>query len=38
MDGENIAFVVGGVTYTGKVSGNTMEGTRSGGGAWRATR
>ena len=38
MDGENIAFVVGGVTYSGKVNGNTMEGTRSGGGAWRATR
>jgi hypothetical protein len=31
-------FVAGGVTYTGTVNGNTMEGSHSGGGTWRATR
>jgi hypothetical protein len=38
MNGEEISFTVGGVTYTGRVNGNSMEGTRAGGGAWRATR
>jgi hypothetical protein len=38
MNGEHIMFVAGGVTYTGTVNGNTMEGSHSGGGTWRATR
>ena len=38
MNGENITFAAGGATYTGRVSGNTMQGTRTGGGSWRATR
>jgi hypothetical protein len=32
MTGDQISFTVNGVQYTGKVNGNTMEGT------WRATR
>jgi Methyltransferase domain len=38
LRGDQITFTAGGVVYTGKVSGNTMEGTSSSGGAWRGTR
>ncbi len=38
LRGDQITFSVGGVQYTGRVNGNTMEGTTSGGAAWRAMR
>lgn len=38
MNGEEIRFVVGGVTYNGRVAGNTMGGRTSAGQAWTATR
>jgi SAM-dependent methyltransferase len=41
MRGDDITFIAGGLTYTGKVRGNVMEGTvttPSGAVAWRATR
>lgn len=38
--GDQITFTAGNLEYTGRVAGNTMEGTLSGGStsAWRATR
>jgi hypothetical protein len=40
LRGDEITFTAGGAKYTGKVSGNTMSGTTSGGsgGKWSATR
>ena len=38
LDGNTLSFHAGGVKYTGTVSGNTISGTHSGGGSWRATR
>jgi precorrin-6B methylase 2 len=40
VTGEDISFKVGGVTYTGKIAGNTMSGSASGAsnGNWTATR
>ena len=38
LRGDQISFSAGGVEYTGRVSGNAMEGTSSGGAMWRATR
>ena len=40
LRGDQITFSAGGVQYTGKVNGNTIEGTTSGAatGAWRATK
>jgi SAM-dependent methyltransferase len=38
MAGEEITFTAGGKKYTGKVNGNTMEGTIDGGGSWKATK
>jgi hypothetical protein len=40
LTGDQIRFNAGGVQYTGRVNGNTIEGTTSGAasGAWRATR
>jgi precorrin-6B methylase 2 len=38
MRGEEITFKVGNATYTGRVQGNTLAGTVSGGGKWTATR
>jgi SAM-dependent methyltransferase len=38
LTGEEIAFVAGGRTYTGRVRGDVMEGTIAGGGAWTARR
>ena len=38
LRGDEITFTAGSTTYTGRVNGNTMEGTTSGGAAWRATR
>jgi hypothetical protein len=37
LRGDELTFTAGNVQYTGKVSGNTIEGT-AGGSAWRATR
>jgi hypothetical protein len=38
LRGETITFTAGGVTHTGKVSGDSMEGTTSAGGRWSAKR
>jgi len=38
LRGDQITFTAGATTYTGRVNGNTMEGTTSSGAAWRATR
>jgi hypothetical protein len=38
LRGDQITFTAGTTTYTGRVNGNTMEGTTSGGTSWRATR
>jgi SAM-dependent methyltransferase len=38
LDGDKISFNVGDTEYTGTVSGNTISGTRTGGGAWKAAR
>ena len=38
LDGEKITFSVDGTDYKGVVTGNTMSGMRTGGGAWKAAR
>jgi hypothetical protein len=38
LRGEEITFKVGNATYTGRLQGNTLAGTVSGGGKWTATR
>jgi SAM-dependent methyltransferase len=38
LNGDQISFNAGGTTYTGKISGNSMEGTLSSGGNWKANR
>ena len=38
LDGDAISFTAGTTQYTGTVSGNTISGTRAGGGFWKATR
>jgi precorrin-6B methylase 2 len=38
LRGEEITFKVGNATYTGRVQGNTLAGTVSGGGKWTATK
>ena len=38
MRGDEITFTAGGAKYTGRVSGDRMEGTRSGGQKWTAVR
>ena len=40
LTGDQIRFTAGGTQYTGRVNGNTIEGTTSGGssGSFRATR
>jgi len=40
LRGADVSFTAGAAKYTGKVNGNTMEGTVTGGsgGSWRATR
>jgi hypothetical protein len=37
LNGEQISFSAGSVSYTGRVSGNSMEGS-AGGNKWSATR
>ncbi|HEU4345348.1 MAG TPA: class I SAM-dependent methyltransferase [Candidatus Binatia bacterium] len=38
LNGDQINFTAGGNQYTGRVAGNTMEGTMKPGGSWKATR
>jgi hypothetical protein len=38
MRGDEISFIAGKATYTGRVNGSSMQGTVSGGGDWSATR
>ena len=38
LNGEKISFTAGSTAYTGTVNGNTISGTRTGGGSWKATR
>ena len=38
LNGDKISFKAGGTEYIGTVKGNTMSGTRAGGGSWKATR
>jgi precorrin-6B methylase 2 len=38
LRGDEITFRVAGAVYTGRVDGNTLRGTVTGGGAWTATR
>jgi len=38
LNGDQITFNAGGVLYTGRVSGNVMEGSVSTGGSWKAMR
>jgi len=38
LRGEDITFTAGGATYTGKVTGNAMQGTTSTGASWSATK
>ncbi len=38
LSGEQISFTAGEARYTGRVSGNVMEGTINSGGSWKATR
>jgi hypothetical protein len=38
MNGAEIAFSVGSQKYTGRVDGNQMSGTITGGGTWKATK
>ncbi|MGH7823936.1 MAG: SAM-dependent methyltransferase [Candidatus Binatia bacterium] len=38
LNGDEIIFTAGEAQYTGRVSGNSIEGTLKSGGSWRATR
>jgi SAM-dependent methyltransferase len=38
LNGDQITFNAGGALYTGRVSGNVMEGSVSTGGSWKAAR
>jgi len=38
LNGDRIIFNAGGAVYAGQVNGNTMDGTISSGGNWKATR
>jgi hypothetical protein len=38
LRGDEITFKAGNATYTGRVDGNTIRGSVSGGGTWTATR
>ena len=38
LNGDRIVFNAGGSVYTGRISGNSMEGTISSGGNWKASR
>ena len=38
LRGDEITFKAGDAVYTGRLQGNTLRGTVSGGAAWSATR
>ena len=38
LNGDKISFDAGGAEFVGTVNGNTMSGTRAGGGNWKAVR
>jgi SAM-dependent methyltransferase len=38
LTGERISFTAGGTQYSGRVNGNSMEGTTKSGAGWKATR
>ena len=38
LRGDEISFTVGNIHYTGRVEGNAIRGTMTGGGPWTATR
>jgi hypothetical protein len=38
LSGDRISFAIAGTQYNGRVNGNTMEGSLSSGGNWKATR
>jgi hypothetical protein len=38
LTGDQISFSAGAVEYSGRVSGNAIEGSVKGGGSWKATR
>ena len=38
LRGDQVMFNAGGTLYTGRVNGNSLEGTVSTGGSWKATR
>ena len=38
LNGDRIGFSAGAAQYTGRASGNALEGTVSSGGSWKATR
>lgn len=38
LNGTELTFTAGGAEYTGTVNGDTISGTRTGGGSWKATR
>jgi hypothetical protein len=38
LNGNQIHFTAGENQYTGRVAGNTMEGTMKPGSSWKATR
>jgi SAM-dependent methyltransferase len=38
LNGDEITFTAGGTEYSGRVVGNTIEGTSKGNGNWKATR
>jgi len=38
LNGDKISINAGGTEYNGTVSGNTISGTRTGGGSWQVTR
>ncbi len=38
LNGDQISFSAGGVEYSGRVNGNSIEGVVKGGGSWKATR
>jgi SAM-dependent methyltransferase len=38
LNGNELSFTAGGTQYTGRVNGNTMDGSTKSGGSWHATR
>jgi len=38
LNADQISFSIGGLSYSGRVGGNSMEGTISGGAPWKASQ